>query len=324
MRKTFWETRDLDLPGHMLDRIKCRGLPFYIGIRCDNHFFDMSIFTDSRKKRLIVQFIRHRPSDRWDHSPEYMVESTIDACAFDRKHVEIIFDDTEKPCVSFSVCTDTTDRMHLIGHTMASITFFDVFMEICESLREIFYIGWMCFQQKKCELCCGFLSDSWKEMDHIYDSFERFGHGKIFDDYCDIKYEIFYFKLFIPIESLSLEYEKFWMIDDLHIRYDRAAHDALYRLSFCDADIEEIFLKREFSIFYLKFSNIVSLGRILIQYPDVVYSEKCYKYGEDDIYLSECKSKILSCSFSLRKEWDMSFFCDQDISIHTTFIGEWL
>ena len=119
---------------------------------------------------------------------------------------------------------------------------------------------------------------------------------------------------------MPLHHEELWSIDFLHISYDLSSHHASYRLAFCDTDIEEIFLEREFTIFDLEFSDIVSFGSILIQYPDVVYSEYRYKNDKHHIHLCEWKSKILTSSLSLWEKWDMSFFSYENIRIH---VVEW-
>jgi hypothetical protein len=109
-----------------------------------------------------------------------------------------------------------------------------------------------------------------------------------------------------------------WCRDILHLRDERRVHDSIDRLAFCDTDIEEVFLKGQFTIFYLEFSDVVAFRGIQIQDPDVVDAKSCDQRDEDDINLSKGKSKIFPSGFSLRKKWDMSLFRYQDVRIHAT------
>ena len=172
----------------MLDRVECCRLPLYIGIGSYDDFFNQYWLSDSCEERFIVELIWHRTCDRWYHSAKDMIESAIDTCTFDREHIEIVLDHTENSYVSLRISTYATDRVGLIGHTMTSHTLLDVFMKISKSFSKILHIWWMCFQQKKCEFCRSFFSYSWKEMDHINDSFECFRHDEQIDKWYDIDY----------------------------------------------------------------------------------------------------------------------------------------
>ena len=131
-------------------------------------------------------------------------------------------------------------------------------------------------------------------------------------------------KLFIDSESLPLHHEELWSIDFLHIGYDLSSHHTSYRLPLCDTDIEEIFLKRELTIFDLEFSNIISFGSILIQDPYVVHSEYRYKKAQHYIHLCKWEPKILTSSLPFWEKWNMSFFSYEDVRIHTELWDDWV
>lgn len=125
--------------------------------------------------------------------------------------------------------------------------------------------------------------------------------------------------LFISLELISFHYEKSRTIDHLHGSNDRRIHNWSNSLTFCNTNIEKIFLKWEFSIFYLKWSNIISFCRISIENPDIIHSKKRYHHNSKYIRLSEWESIMLTSSFSLREKRNMSFFCDEDVSVHREF-----
>jgi hypothetical protein len=102
----------------------------------------------------------------------------------------------------------------------------------------------------------------------------------------------------------------------LHVCDETRAHHDTDRLPLSDADIEEIFLEGEFSIFHLELSHVVSFCCIDIEYPDIIYSKPCDQDDEYYIDLGEGKPKILTSSLPLREKWDMSLFRYEDVRIH--------
>lgn len=104
-----------------------------------------------------------------------MIASSIDSGALNGDHIEVILDDTEDMGVPPGITADPTEWMVSISHSKALGALGHIFMKFPEYLRKVFYIGRICLEQKKRELCRGFLPDSGKEIDHIDESFERFG-----------------------------------------------------------------------------------------------------------------------------------------------------
>ena len=105
--------------------------------------------------------------------------------------------------------------------------------------------------------------------------------------------------LLIHRDGAILENEKCWLIDILHHRNHWRLHDTSDRLSFCNTDIEKVFLKGKLTIRNLEGTNIVSLGCILIENPDIINPEERYHHDGKNISLSEGETIVLSGSFSL-------------------------
>ena len=79
---------------------------------------------------------------------------------------------------------------------------------------------------------------------------------------------------------------------------------------------EEIFLECEFFILTLELSDLVSLGSILVEDPDIVYPEWGNQYNSEDIRLGKRKSKILTSCLAFWEKRKMSFFGYEDVGIH--------
>lgn len=106
-----------------------------------------------------------------------MVESSVHARTLDREHIEIILYHTKHARITLRIRAYRAEWMSLIRHTMTIRAFLDILMKIREGFCEIIHIRWMGFEEKKGKFCCSFFTDSRKIVNHIDDSFERFGHS---------------------------------------------------------------------------------------------------------------------------------------------------
>ena len=116
--------------------------------------------------------------------------------------------------------------------------------------------------------------------------------------------------------GFSFLYEKIRRYHLFHGSNNLRSHDGTDCLSFSDSNIEKIFLKRKFTIFYLELSDIIPLRGILVQDPHIVNTKERNQSNQYNIDLSEGKSKILACRLSFREKRNMSFFRYEDIRIH--------
>lgn len=247
---------------------------------------NISFLLNTRKKRLKVEFIGSHSLNRGYHSSENMIFSMIYSRSFYRKEVEIILHNTYFSSVTFLIDTYLAVRIFCIGHSMTERAFMDLLMQLSECSSKIFDVGLIGLEQKKGEFRRSLLTNSRKKMYHINQSLECFWHSF----------------LIRQCKSTIFENQKCGFFYIFHTCHNERIHDSIYRTTFSNTDIKQVFLKKEVSILHSQISDIISLCSILVEYPYIIDSQKSYHHYSKNVCLSKRKSKMLACSFSFRKE----------------------
>ena len=106
-----------------------------------------------------------------------MISSFEDTELLDADEVQIILHHTQSLRISRLIGADSADRILVIGIPEASLTFYDLKLDLLELLREIRHVVRIRFEKEKTEPRCRLLSDSRKVGNDVDELLQGFRQG---------------------------------------------------------------------------------------------------------------------------------------------------